>query len=142
MKGIDPSKAETPLSAGYTTAFANAVLRSYDKARKAGHHLPLNFLTQHQEEEKQAEDEGNDLGAAGISFKGKVKPMIAATLRLILQNLGHPPNRELIRHLRRGGAGEGVIRAAEKMQRKTCAKHSKVKSARVAQPSTAFRFQP
>lgn len=70
--------------------------------------------------ENEKEEEGADLGASGISFKGKVKPMIGATLRRARQNLGHPPNREFVRHLRLGGPSEGMIRAAEQMQCKTC----------------------
>lgn len=61
-------------------------------------------------------------GAAGISFKGTVKPM---------GRCHFAPAPELVRHLCSGSASEGVIRAAEHMQCKTCAKHSKVKSARV-----------
>lgn len=66
--------------------------------------------------------------------------MIAATLRRIRQNLGHPPNRELIRHLRLSGASEGIVRAAEQMQRRTCDKRSKPRPARVAQPHVALDF--
>lgn len=40
MKNIDRYKADC------TTAFANAVFQSYDKAKKAGQQLSLNFPAQ------------------------------------------------------------------------------------------------
>ena len=38
---------------------------------------------------------------------------VASTLRRIHQNLGHPPNRELIRHLRLSGASAALIQGGQ-----------------------------
>ena len=127
---------DTSFSSAYPTAFANAVVRAYDKAMREGRSVFENFPT-----ETPSVDQAEDaLGAEGITFKGKVKPMVASTLRRIHQNLGHPPNRELIRHLRLSGASEGIVRAAEQMQCRTCDKHSKPRPARVTQPHAALDF--
>lgn len=67
-------------------------------------------------------------GATAISLKGKVKPAVASTLKRIHQNLGHPPNSELVRDLRLGGAGDDIARAAEHMVFRTYERSTKVKS--------------
>ena len=130
---------DTAHSATYTTAFANAVVRAYDQAGRLPQAEHQQFPTSHREVEEKAPDkEGR--GASGITFKGKVKPMVAATLKRIHQNLGHPPNREMIRHLRLSGASSSIIRAAEQMCCRTCERATRAKSARVAQPVAALDF--
>ncbi|CAE7767076.1 RE1 [Symbiodinium sp. CCMP2592] len=49
------------------------------------------------------------IGANAITFKGKVNPAVAKILKRLHQNLGHPPNREFVKHLRLGGAGPAMI---------------------------------
>ena len=134
---------DTSFSSAYPTAFANAVVRAYDWAKKGAREVTTHFPTAH-EPGPAVEDSGQpeDLphGAEAISFKGKVKPMVAATLKRIHQNLGHPPTRELVRHLRLSGASEGIVRAAEQLVCKTCEKHRRPRPARVAQPQAALDF--
>lgn len=65
---------------------------------------------------------------------------MAATLRRIHQNLGHPPQRELVRRLRLGGASDNIIRAAEQLSCRTCEKSAKAKSAKVTHPAAALDF--
>lgn len=75
-----------------------------------------------------------------IHFKGKVKPVIAATLKKIHQQLGHPPHQEMIQHLRVGGASPAIIQAARQMVCRTCEKSTKAKTPRVTQPCVALDF--
>ena len=130
----------------YTKGFARAVVKAYDRAARCSKEVKVHFPTSHRGEdtlaviEKEDEDNAEDRGAAGISFRGKVSPMVAAVLKRVHQNLGHPPNREMVRHLRLGGAGEAVVRAAEQMVCKTCEKSTKVKPSRVCQPVVALDF--
>lgn len=96
--------ANTAHSAIYPTAFANAVLKSCDKSQQ--HHVAFpTASTSSTALPLQAQEtvDPEPYGAKAISFKGKVNPTIAAALRRVHQNLGHPPNRELIKHLRIGG---------------------------------------
>ncbi|CAE7268762.1 GIP, partial [Symbiodinium sp. CCMP2456] len=80
------------------------------------------------------------VGADSISFKGKVNPAVAQILKRLHQNLGHPPNRELIRHLRIGGAGPALVQAAEQLVCRTCNRSTKAKLPRVAKPVVALDF--
>ena len=80
------------------------------------------------------------VGADSITFKGKVNPAVASLIKRVHQNLGHPPNRELIRHLKIGGASEAMIHAAGQLVCKTCNRCSKAKLPRVARPVTALDF--
>ena len=65
--------------------------------------------------EEPAEEAVVPPGAAAISFKGKVSPQVAAVIKKIHQNLGHPPNRELVKHLRLSGATPAMIQAAQQL---------------------------
>eukprot|EP00435_Cladocopium_sp_Y103_P057946 s39_g20.t1 len=119
---------DTAWTAVYPTAFATAVLHAVDHAW----HHPKGQLTE-------VEDWAVEpVGADAISFKGKVNPKVAAVLKRVHQNLGHPPNRDLVRHLRLGGAPENVIRAAEQMVCRTCERSTRPQSSRVAQPCVAL----
>ena len=75
-----------------------------------------------------------------ISFKGTMSGKAAGALRRLHQNLGHPTNRELIRHLRLGGANKELVDAAEKLQCQVCAKCSRPKTHRVAKPTALLDF--
>ena len=59
-------------------------------------------------------------GAAGISFEKGVKSDVAATLRRLHQNLGHPAVPDLVRHLRLAGASTEVLKAAKSLSCETC----------------------
>ena len=65
---------------------------------------------------------------------------VASTLRRIHQNLGHPPNRELIRHLRLSGASAALIQGANQLHCKTCSRSTKTRSAKVAHPASYLDF--
>ena len=56
------------------------------------------------------------------------------------QNLGHPPNKELIKHLKIAGAKDNVLRAAEQLVCRTCAKSTKAPLHKVSAPVAALDF--
>ena len=129
---------DTAASAVYPPAFARAVFKALCQATKNKQpevQFPTHTVAHH------GPQPGHEpLGADSISFKGKVKPMIAATLKTIHQNLGHPPQKELIRHLHLAGASDAVLRAAEQMVCRTCEKSTKAKLARPAHPAVVLDF--
>ena len=121
--------ANTAHSGAYPTAFGTAVVKAFDRSsgRRVAFvttNLPLVKSSGAPEPiaagssgggpgSALAKVDGEDgeqepYGAAAISFKGKVNPLVASTLKRVHQNLGHPPNRELIRHLKIGGAPKAV----------------------------------
>ena len=62
-------------------------------------------------------------GSTAISFEGdegQLKPEVASALKRLHQNLGHPANSDLTRHLRLAGAGSDVIAAAKKLRCQVC----------------------
>ena len=129
---------DTAASAEYPIGFARAVVKAFDnyhKQRRGETQFPTTTVPGPDPAEKEMRR-----GAEAIYFKGKVKPVVAAMLRRIHQNLGHPPQRELIRHLRVGGASEAVIRGAEQMVCKTCEKSTRAKLPKVAHPCVALDF--
>ena len=71
---------------------------------------------------------------------GPVSAAIAGALRRLHQNLGHPPQRELIRHLRLGGAPTEMVEGAGKLECKTCASCSAPKPHRVTKPAALLDF--
>ena len=157
---------ETALSAVYPDAFARAVAKSYNTwkrsiegnivmappvssfSKKTFHNFPAEDGVMVPVPEEESKDDEQvairplpDLqGASAISFKGKVSPTVAGVLRRVHQNLGHPPMREMIRHLRIGGASEAVIRAAEQMVCRTCENSSRAKPHKVETPAVALDF--
>ena len=127
-------------------AFAKAVAKA---AVEAKHRLPQEVLAAEGEPlpasssaapAVEAEVPDEPLGANSISFKGKVNPTIARLLRRLHQNLGHPPTREFVKHLRLGGANEAMVRAAEQLVCRTCNRSTKAKLPRVAKPVVALDF--
>ena len=139
----------TAHSGAYTTAFSNAVVRAYDKSEKCERVYPTQTLPNRERSrarsrtpvQEQAEVETPEpYGAAAITFKGKVNPVIAATLKRVHQNLGHPPNRELVRHLKIGGASSAVLQTAEQLICRTCEKSSKARPHKISNPVVALDF--
>ena len=79
-------------------------------------------------------------GASEISFKGSVSGKVAGALRRLHQNLGHPSNREMVRHLTLGGASKEMIAAAQNLKCSTCARCARPQAHRVAKPSALLDF--
>ena len=63
-------------------------------------------------------------GAAGIHIPEGVPNHIAKALRRVHQNLGHPTNADLSRHLRLSGASDLAVKAALGIRCETCARHT------------------
>ncbi len=126
---------QTYHSSVYPSCFARAVVKAYDagEARRV-------WVTSDLVAPSSVPTEDKELGAEAISFRGKVNPAIAATLRRVHQNLGHPPTRELVRHLRIGGAPACVVNAAEQLVCRTCQRWLRAKSYKVSQPVIALDF--
>ena len=79
-------------------------------------------------------------GAAGITFDKKVPSDMAAALRRLHQNLGHPAREDLVRHLHHAGADRDVIKAAKSLECSTCARMKGPKSARPAAEPKLLEF--
>ncbi|CAE7357013.1 GIP [Symbiodinium sp. CCMP2592] len=73
-------------------------------------------------------------GAQAISFsKGTpIKKEVQSALKRLHQNLGHPSNEDLARHLRVAGAGSEVVEATKRLQCQVCARSKRASSARPA----------
>eukprot|EP00438_Fugacium_kawagutii_P013250 Skav234490 [mRNA] locus=scaffold3731:121116:128177:+ [translate_table: standard] len=130
---------ETARSAIYPNDFADAVVRCYDRWRvqPVQHvHMTGGGSASSQQGGEQALPQGAD----AITFKGKVNPTVAGVLRRVHQNLGHPPTRVLIKHLKIGGAPESVIRAAEQLVCRTCESTSRPHPHKTAAPVTILDF--
>lgn len=134
---------ETSHSAGYPLDFAKAVMRAEMEVRKIGINEILTAENEEDEIEKILNSLGDDpipSGAGDISFRGAVSAPVAGALKRLHQNLGHPPMRELVRHLRLGGASHDMIEGAEKLVCKTCAQCSQPKPHKVAKPAALLDF--
>ena len=97
--GDHPRGGENAHSANYT-AFGKAVYGPVPPHQEA-------YAANHGEDDGDAaaeEEPQPETGAAATSFRGKVNPATAAVVKKIHQNLGHPANRELVRHLNLSGA--------------------------------------
>ena len=66
--------------------------------------------------------QGPGLTAGCISFAGNVPKVIQAALGRLHQNLGHPSNSDLTRHLRLAGADEAVIQGCKKLRCEVCSR--------------------
>ena len=140
--------AETAHSATYPTGFATAVFHAYNKSCSHAHSVMTAEAPSSVEDkpsspsavERKPDDVEEPHGAKAISFKGKVSPEIASVLKRVHQNLGHPSNRDLIKHLRIAGAGENISRAAEQMTCNTCARSGRAPLHKVSAPVVALDF--
>ncbi|CAE7197343.1 RE2 [Symbiodinium sp. CCMP2592] len=81
----------------------------------------------------QPSDEPMPMGAGGISFGANTPGAVATALRRLHQNLGHPRQEDLIRHLRLAGCDPSVLKAARSMKCQVCAANAGPK---IARPST------
>lgn len=118
--------SETARTAIYPNDFAKAVVKAFDAWRNyakggawsedvttTGRPPRTNFLissssSSRPADARQAHEAPLPIGGEAISFKGKVNPTIAGLPKRVHQNLGHPPNRELVRHLKIGGANKNI----------------------------------
>ncbi|CAE7496514.1 GIP [Symbiodinium sp. CCMP2592] len=79
-------------------------------------------------------------GARSIRFPPSVPKHIAASLRRLHQNLGHPSTTDFTRHLRLAGAGRDVLKAARSLECQTCARTKATAIAKPAKIGSCLRF--
>ena len=91
-------------------------------------------------EEHHEEHPRDKVGASGITFDKGVKPDVAATLRRLHQNLGHPSTSDLSRHLRLAGASTEVVKAAKSLTCETCKRCLGPRSSRPASEPKLMEF--
>ena len=60
------------------------------------------------------------LDGTGVTFGEGTPPMIASALRRLHQNLGHPQNSDLIRHLRLAGCDGRILKAVRSLKCQVC----------------------
>ena len=133
-----PTEGQNTKPAGvYTKEFCKAVVAGYVKFRKnlwnfAGENYEGNTWAAYavQDAQDEAEGEQGDGGAVtkgnitGITLPGHVPATLAKALRRIHQNLGHPSNADLARHLKLAGASEEAVKASQSIHCETCASQS------------------
>ena len=64
-------------------------------------------------------------GAEGITLPDHVPRNVAKALKRLHQNLGHPSNPDLARHIRLAGGQEQAVKAALQIKCQTCSRHTK-----------------
>ena len=73
------------------------------------------------------------MGATGITFGENTPKSVAVALRRLHQNLGHPRQEDLVRHLRLAGCDSSILKAARSMKCQVCDANAAPK---IARPST------
>ena len=73
------------------------------------------------------------MGAGGITFGKDTPATVATALRRLHQNLGHPRQEDLLRHLRLAGCDTPILKAARSMRCQVCDANAAPK---IARPST------
>ncbi|CAE7261332.1 unnamed protein product [Symbiodinium sp. CCMP2592] len=73
------------------------------------------------------------MGAGGITFGEGTPGTVATAFRRLHQNLGHPRQEDLLRHLRLAGCDPSVVKAARSMKCQVCNANAGPK---IARPST------
>ncbi|CAE7294300.1 GIP [Symbiodinium sp. CCMP2592] len=110
------------------------------KAKK-GHHLLGGHERAHQvcavEEADGDKEKRTKYDGSGITFETGVPGHVSASLRRLHQNLGHPRNEDLCRHLRLAGCEPSIIKAVKGMKREAC---QATKGAQISRPSTLPRL--
>ena len=85
------------------------------------------------DDERQQREAPLVMGAGGITFGEGTPGSIATALRRLHQNLGHPRNEDLLRHLRLAGCETAVLKAARSMRCQVC---DATAGPKIARPST------
>ena len=125
--------SQTAHSAGYPEGFGKAVVRAFEKVT-----TQTAYVQDDGGEEATAKESLG--GGKDISFTGNVSGRVAGALRRLHQNLGHPPNRELAKHLRLSGASQDLIEAASGLKCRACEKCARPPLHPVAKPAALLDF--
>ena len=121
--------ADTRPAGNYSREFCRAVVKLYVEARERN--IWDAFVSAGEEAAGEVEvlepTESAMVaeGAEGITFPEHVPKNIARALRRVHQNLGHPSNADLARHLRLAGAQEQAVKGALQLRCQTCLRHAR-----------------
>ena len=121
--------------------FAKALQETGKRKRKGYHEAwaveaePPNI-----DEEPGDEPELREAGAKCITFDQRVPKAVQGALRKLHQNLGHPPNSELARHIRLSGGSSEAVKACKTLRCRTCQACARPYSARPSKPVPALDF--
>ena len=85
---------------------------------------------------------GEPRGAEAIQFeKGKsIAPEVKSSLKRLHQNMGHPSNLDLARHLRLAGADPTVVEACKRLRCQVCHRNQRGASAKPATLPNLLEF--
>ena len=86
------------------------------------------------------EDRPLERGARAIRFPPSTPPTMAASLRRLHQNLGHPSTADFVRHLRLAGASREVLKAARALECQVCLRTRRPAVPKPAKIAPCFRF--
>ena len=88
----------------------------------------------HTESQSEAREEAQGAGAITFEDEGetKIPPEVKSSLRRLHQNMGHPGNLDLARHLRLAGADPSAIEACKKINCQICSRNKRGRSAKPA----------
>ena len=129
--------SNTKPSGTYCRDFCRAVVKAYRAVNRARWvSFPAEVAEERQlagvTEDLTVEKVEANIGASGIHFPAQIPKHVAAALRRIHQNMGHPSNKDLARHLKLAGAGEAAVNGAMKLACETCNRKTGEKSRRPA----------
>ena len=102
-----------------------------------------NYMVRHQTGgEEDDKDVPDKVGAEAITFEGgaKIASEVKSSLRRLHQNLGHPNNTDLARHLRLAGADPSVIEATKKIKCQVCHRNQRGQSSKPASLPNVLDF--
>ena len=125
-----PTEGRNTKPAGaYTKTFCRAVIEGYQNMSSSVWAPPCSHDAAHPTWEALAAQEavGDDQEVpepklTSIEFPAHVPVHLAKALRRVHQNLGHPANHDLARHLKLSGASEAAVKAAHSLRCSTCAR--------------------
>ena len=105
----------------YTKEFCRRVVQGYKRSEGTIWEIDEDDPWQAYVNEAVAvDDQDFNRGASGIKVPEHVSPATARALRRVHQNLGHPSNTDLARHLKLSGADQAMVEAAQGIRCETC----------------------
>ena len=142
-----PTEGRNTKAAGiYTSAFCRAVVQGFDHQRRSiwasetdASNKTWNALVAEGGAPPEADDYVEHK-MTGIELPGHVPIPLARALRRIHQNLGHPSNHDLARHLKLSGANEAAVKAAQSIRCSSCARLSNPATRRPAKLVRPLEF--
>ena len=90
--------------------------------------------------EGQRHPPGLRVGAEGIKFTENVPKRIANILKRVHQNMGHPSNADLARHLQLAGVSQEAVKAVKGLHCETCARNRQAGTRRPARLTKPLDF--